>query len=111
MRVASAGGRLVVAAGDGWVDVEKASGGQCAIDVRYGELVPTADNVLKYKYIVRNVARRHGKTADELLDPKLSDTNVRTIGLRSVLGEIDRAMPNIRKEVEEIDRLAARGDP
>lgn len=32
MRVASAGGRLVVAAGDGWVDVEKASGGQFASD-------------------------------------------------------------------------------
>jgi glutamine synthetase len=48
---------------------EKASGGQCTIDVRYGELVQTADNVLKYKYIVRNVARRHGKTATFMPKP------------------------------------------
>lgn len=48
---------------------EKASGGQCAIDVRYGELVQTADNVLKHKYIVRNVARRHGKTATFMPKP------------------------------------------
>ncbi|HET9868511.1 MAG TPA: glutamine synthetase beta-grasp domain-containing protein, partial [Nitrospira sp.] len=41
---------------------QKASGGQCAINIRYDELVPTADNVLKYKYVVKNVARRHGRT-------------------------------------------------
>jgi hypothetical protein len=34
---------------------EKASGGQCAINIRYDELVPMADNVLKYKYIVKNM--------------------------------------------------------
>ncbi len=48
---------------------EKASGGQCAIDIRYGELVQTADNVLKYKYVVKNVARRHNKTATFMPKP------------------------------------------
>ena len=48
---------------------EKASGGQCSIDIRYSELVPMADNVLKYKYVVKNVARRHGKTATFMPKP------------------------------------------
>ena len=48
---------------------ERASGGHCAIDVRYGELLPTADNVLKYKYVVKNVAHRHNKTATFMPKP------------------------------------------
>ena len=52
---------------------EKADGGQCAIDMRYDELVPMADNVLKYKYIVKNVARRHGKTATFMPKPLFED--------------------------------------
>ncbi|HEY2786211.1 MAG TPA: type I glutamate--ammonia ligase [Fimbriiglobus sp.] len=52
---------------------EKASGGHCAIDVRYDELVPMADNVLKYKYVVKNVARRHGKTATFMPKPLFDD--------------------------------------
>ena len=52
---------------------EKAGGGQCAIDIRYDELVPMADNVLKYKYVVKNVARRHGKTATFMPKPLFED--------------------------------------
>jgi glutamine synthetase len=52
---------------------EKASGGQCAINIRYDDLVPIADNVLKYKYIVKNVARRHGKTATFMPKPLFED--------------------------------------
>jgi glutamine synthetase len=48
---------------------EKAGGGQCQIGVRYDDLVPMADNVLKYKYVVKNVARRHGKTATFMPKP------------------------------------------
>jgi len=48
---------------------EKASGGQCAIDIHYDELVQMADNVLKYKYVVKNVARRNGKTATFMPKP------------------------------------------
>jgi glutamine synthetase len=52
---------------------EKASGGQCAIGVRYEDLVPMADAVLKYKYVVKNVARRHGKTATFMPKPLFDD--------------------------------------
>jgi glutamine synthetase len=52
---------------------EKAGGGQCAINVRYDDLVPMADNVLKYKYIVKNVARRHGKAATFMPKPLFED--------------------------------------
>jgi glutamine synthetase len=48
---------------------EKASGGQCSIDVRYADLVTAADNVLKYKYIVKNVAHRHRQTATFMPKP------------------------------------------
>jgi glutamine synthetase len=48
---------------------EKASAGQCSIDVRYSDLVPAADNVLKYKYVVKNVAHRRGKTATFMPKP------------------------------------------
>ena len=52
---------------------EKAGGGQCAINVRYDELVPMADNVLKYKYIVKNMARRHAKAATFMPKPLFED--------------------------------------
>ena len=42
---------------------EVATGGQCEIDMRYSPLVQCADNLMWYKYIVKNVARQHGKTA------------------------------------------------
>ena len=48
---------------------EKATGGHCAIDVKYADLVTSADNVLKYKYAVKNVARQHGKTATFMPKP------------------------------------------
>jgi Glutamine synthetase, catalytic domain len=52
---------------------EKAGGGQCAINVRYDELVPMADNVLKYKYVVKNTARRHNKAATFMPKPLFED--------------------------------------
>src|SRR3989442_8934357 len=48
---------------------EVASGGQCEIDLRYQPLVRMADQVMAYKYIVRNVARSHGKTATFMPKP------------------------------------------
>lgn len=52
---------------------ERATGGQGVIDVKYGELVPTADNVLKYKYVVKNVARKHHKSATFMPKPLFDD--------------------------------------
>jgi glutamine synthetase len=48
---------------------EKATGGQCSIDIRYADLLNMADSVLKYKYVVKNVARKHGKTATFMPKP------------------------------------------
>jgi glutamine synthetase len=52
---------------------ERASAGQCEIDVRHQEMVRMADQMCLYKYIVRNVARRHGKTATFMPKPILGD--------------------------------------
>ena len=37
---------------------EVATAGQCEIDMRFDTLVAMADNLIKYKYVVKNVARR-----------------------------------------------------
>jgi glutamine synthetase len=52
---------------------EVATGGQCEIDFRFAPLVRCADNLLIFKYIVKNVARRHGKTATFMPKPLFGD--------------------------------------
>ncbi|HEX9056000.1 MAG TPA: type I glutamate--ammonia ligase [Ktedonobacterales bacterium] len=52
---------------------EVAAGGQCEIDMRFDSLLRMADKVLLYKYIVKNVARRHGKTATFMPKPLFGD--------------------------------------
>jgi glutamine synthetase len=52
---------------------EAATGGQGVVELRYDELVKMADNVLKYKYVVKNVARMHGKTATFMPKPLFND--------------------------------------
>jgi glutamine synthetase len=52
---------------------EVATAGQCEIDMKYGPLVRTADHLLRYKYIVKNVAARHGKTATFMPKPLWND--------------------------------------
>jgi glutamine synthetase len=52
---------------------EVATAGQCEVDMRYGPLVQTADNLLRYKYVVKNVAARHGKSATFMPKPLWND--------------------------------------
>jgi glutamine synthetase len=52
---------------------EVATGGQCEIDMRFAPLVEMADNLLKYKYIAKNVARRNGKTVTYMPKPLWND--------------------------------------
>jgi len=52
---------------------EVATAGQCEIDMRFQELVRMADQMCLYKYIVRNVARRHGKTITFMPKPLYGD--------------------------------------
>ena len=52
---------------------EVATGGQCEIDLVPHPLVPSADQVVLAKYIIRNVARRNGKTATFMPKPLFGD--------------------------------------
>jgi glutamine synthetase len=52
---------------------ESATGGQGEVEIAHAPLVQMADNVLKYKYIVKNVARKHGKTATFMPKPLFGD--------------------------------------
>ena len=52
---------------------EVATAGQCEIDMKFGPLVATADNVLWYKYIVKNIARKHNKVATFMPKPLFGD--------------------------------------
>ena len=52
---------------------EVATGGQSEIDMRFAPLVPMADALLKYKYIVKNVAKRHGRTVTFMPKPVWND--------------------------------------
>ncbi len=52
---------------------EVATGGQAEIDLRFDSLVKMADKMMLYKYIVKNVARRHNKTATFMPKPLFQD--------------------------------------
>src|SRR5580765_6704711 len=52
---------------------EVATAGQAEIDFRFNTLVKTADTMMLYKYIIKNVARRHGKTVTFMPKPLFGD--------------------------------------
>ena len=52
---------------------EVATAGQAEIDMRYDTLTRMADNVVLQKYIVKNVARAHGKVATFMPKPIFED--------------------------------------
>ena len=52
---------------------EVATAGQAEIDIRFDSLLRTADKMMMYKYIVKNVARRHGKTVTFMPKPLFGD--------------------------------------
>ena len=52
---------------------EVATAGQCEIDFRFDTLIKAADNMCKYKYVIRNVAQQYGKTATFMPKPIFSD--------------------------------------
>ncbi len=52
---------------------EVATAGQAEIDIRFSTLTRTADNMMIYKYIVKNVARQHGLTATFMPKPLFGD--------------------------------------
>jgi glutamine synthetase len=52
---------------------EVASGGQCEIDLRFQPLLLAADNLLKFKYVVKNTAREWNKTVTYMPKPIQGD--------------------------------------
>jgi glutamine synthetase len=52
---------------------EVGTAGQAEIDIRYDTLLTSADNVLKYKYVVKNAARAAGKTVTFMPKPIFQD--------------------------------------
>ncbi len=52
---------------------EVATAGQCEIDLRFAPLVTMADTLMKYKYAIKNVARRNGKTVTFMPKPVFQD--------------------------------------
>jgi glutamine synthetase len=52
---------------------EVGAAGQCEIDIRFDEMVVTADKLQKYKYVVKNVAFQYGLTATFMPKPIYGD--------------------------------------
>jgi len=52
---------------------EVATAGQCEIDMRFQQLTRMADQVMLYKYVVRNVSRLAGKSATFMPKPIFGD--------------------------------------
>jgi glutamine synthetase len=52
---------------------EVATAGQCEIDLRFQELVKMADAMCLYKYIIKNVAKKHNKTVTFMPKPLYGD--------------------------------------
>src|SRR6202167_5622087 len=52
---------------------EVASGGQCEIGMKFNKLTACADQLMWFKYVVKNVVRKHGKTATFMPKPMFGD--------------------------------------
>lgn len=52
---------------------EVATGGQCELGFRFAELVPAADYLMTYKYCIKNVARKYGRTVTFMPKPMFND--------------------------------------
>lgn len=52
---------------------EVATGGQSEIDMKFADFFTMADQLKWYKYVVKNVARKHGKTATFMPKPIVDD--------------------------------------
>ncbi|MFH1136132.1 MAG: type I glutamate--ammonia ligase [Pseudomonadota bacterium] len=52
---------------------EVATAGQSEIDMRFSPLVQMADNLMRFKYVIKNVARRNNKTVTFMPKPIFGD--------------------------------------
>lgn len=52
---------------------EVASGGQCELGFRFNKLIKAADDLMTYKYVIKNVAKKYGKTVTFMPKPVFND--------------------------------------
>ncbi|MGB3204027.1 MAG: type I glutamate--ammonia ligase [Crinalium sp.] len=52
---------------------EVATGGQCELGFRFDTLVRAADHLMTYKYVIKNVAKKYGKTVTFMPKPLFND--------------------------------------
>ncbi|BBD56885.1 type I glutamate--ammonia ligase [Planktothrix agardhii] len=52
---------------------EVATGGQCELGLKFGTLVESADNLMIYKYVIKNVAKKYGRTVTFMPKPVFAD--------------------------------------
>jgi len=52
---------------------EVATGGQNELGIKFDTLVKAADNLMTYKYCIKNVAKKHGKTVTFMPKPLFND--------------------------------------
>ena len=52
---------------------EVATGGQCELGFRFGKIIEAADWLMTYKYVIKNVGRKYGKTVTFMPKPVFQD--------------------------------------
>ncbi|MBE9206556.1 type I glutamate--ammonia ligase [Nostoc sp. LEGE 06077] len=52
---------------------EVATGGQCELGFRFGKLIEAGDWLMTYKYVIKNVAKKYGKTVTFMPKPIFGD--------------------------------------
>ncbi|MEC4813386.1 MAG: type I glutamate--ammonia ligase [Scytonema sp. PMC 1069.18] len=52
---------------------EVATGGQCELGFRFGKMIEAADWLMTYKYVIKNVAYKYGKTVTFMPKPVFQD--------------------------------------
>lgn len=52
---------------------EVGTAGQSEIDMRFDRLLPMADKLIKFKYVIKNMCRKHGKTVTFMPKPIFMD--------------------------------------
>ena len=70
--------KMVLALQDAGITIEVhhhevATAGQAEIDMKFDEMLKMADNVMLFKYIIKNVARQHGFTVTFMPKPLFED--------------------------------------
>ena len=55
---------------------EVATAGQGEINIRYDDLIPSADHVQDVRYVLKNVAHQHGKVASFMPKPVFGDNGI-----------------------------------